>query len=421
MTQALGPLARIYCQPANRESIISPVLCGPGGAPCLNGAASYQKWYQGGFLVNNAFPAVAANATVMASLKAQPSDNQAGDLVISQLLGRWTDRRLAVRLYNQWLDHWYSNVAIPVELLFGSPSWPSKLLGPIFVKSGTALQAEITELSGASNTATLMGRGYRSLVPPGGGQQASLVERFFWEKARRFRPYFLGPVDGPQVPQSGATALAAEASQTFTFEVPSVGDFYMMTPVLIVMSPRQGATIQDIEISSWTEGGPAASFIDSNILPLRAHDVFATSWANVLNDFAAFARAGNVPGGWGGDPDADEGQWFHRLHRGTQMFVGITNKSSVSVRIFIGFLGFLGTCETPPGANEYLSFPQAMGQQTRPIAPRYPGDPACAPNCPSPPGGTIIIAPQAMPEPAPPAPVPAVRGARGMRGIAQTW
>jgi D-3-phosphoglycerate dehydrogenase len=93
------------------------------------------------------------------------------------LVGVATDHRLAVRLYSQWLDRWFSNVAIPFELLFGTPNFTCT---PHLGASTTEAQV---------NVALQVAEQMAEYLTTGGVTNALNVPSLSAEEAPKLRPY----------------------------------------------------------------------------------------------------------------------------------------------------------------------------------------------------------------------------------------
>jgi hypothetical protein len=280
-------------------------------------------------------------------------------------------------------------------MLFGIPNFPALIAGSFYVKAGTNLLAEVTDYSGANNSASLMARGLRHTIQQGSEAQMQLAEQCQWNKYRSFLPYVVG-MDTPfQDPSGPGTQLV------ISLDWATNGDFFPFTPMIMV-TDSSGAIINnitDLVITSWSDGQTGISIVDPTILPIPVSAVFSQVYS-VAGFGSGVVTPVSFPGGFGGNIWNGGGHWTHKFFRGTTQKITLTkNFTDEEVFVSIAFPGYLATCDAAEG--EFLTFPGNQGQISRNFQQQPPGG-GCGPTGPCPPPGQrgrVIVGSNCPPTP----------------------
>ena len=163
---------------------------------------------------------VGANATLTASFLLGSEGRRQGAMRIFGLMSNQT-ANFSVFLVHTTLDRPLMDVPIPHNLIFGANArLPGRPIEAIPLDAVSAIQAQLTDTSGAPNTirTSLGGPRYFGRQPPNAQQQ--------WFR-RLTHPYWMG-ISGSTIagqPVAGEVALGAGATATLFFQVPSSAYF----------------------------------------------------------------------------------------------------------------------------------------------------------------------------------------------------
>lgn len=203
---------------------IPPTVCVPGsrfpdGQPRT--FINPNKLYQKSFWLRSTAATVAANGSAITDWTPPRDRGTEGDAALYYLTAE-SSGQFAVRLESNVLDRKLMNRPVESSLIFGHGNLPAVLTEPLFVPSSSSINIELTDLSGSSNTVSLVAIGSQLLKPRTDADRQEIAAQAYKH------PFWLTTDDGAQV--------TVGANQTSTFELTVPGDAHFLATRLLYRS-----------------------------------------------------------------------------------------------------------------------------------------------------------------------------------------
>jgi len=305
---------------------------------------------------------IAANGQLQIGMSPGLEEGSLGDAELVKMIGQSTGR-FATRIYDPFLDRWYSNQPVASDLMWGAAAeLPAVLYESIFSPASTTLGLQISDLSGLSNTLQLDFAGRRFL---GCGPRSHIWDAF---RSRKTHPYWLTLDQGSQV------TVAAATTQRFTMTVPAECDFEAWTFMDDTTNNATGA-VAEYEIRLF-EGASGRSLIGAP--------------ASVSVPISLIAAKSRTVAGVAGGRLRAVGNPFvmtfsHLFQRKTQVQIDVVNTNAFAIDVRLAFHGrVLYTPGCPPDDTlrmlepvvGQMQVPQVLGTQGQPAPQNGYGTPA---------------------------------------------
>lgn len=300
------------------------------GQPAINPDKGFAKWF---FLRalganNSASATLAAGGQAVLNITAPAEENLRGDYEIAYLMASSTGR-FSTQLFQSTINRNFQNVAIPNNLMYGSATFPGELPESIYLSATTGLQITVTDLSGASNTVSIVAAG-RRFLDWGNERLGDVRRRDFY--ARRTHVFWLTDNRGSERSVSG------NGTDTLVMNVPNDADFLCHG----ILDDSDGAYTAQI-----FEGLSSRAIMDAQVSRL-----FFAGQSLSVTGFPSTGGSAGLPA-WSSGGRLR--RWTHLFKRSSQINIPVTDTSGGTNKIRLALVGQLVYYNAPSG--EMLTLP----------------------------------------------------------------